>query len=215
MSPPGGVFATAHSFFDTTANQPSWRFDDGSANGILLSSLTADANPVLSDSIHVITVTVTVYPLDPNMSSWVYSGLALDRSHQMSGAPDSLAAQFVANPPSISQSRTVPVVMSMSGTDDGLTLLATFLAADPNLPADLANPKSTDLDRSIDIVLTGGNDGQRPAAPTITKASRIVASTIKTGLKALEDIDDISIVAAPGSTFGYRRRRTATTRTRS
>src|SRR5262249_30528196 len=28
-------------------------------------------------------------------------------------------------------------------------------------------------------------------------------TTTKTGLKAFEDIDDISIVAAPGSTFGY------------
>ena len=26
---------------------------------------------------------------------------------------------------------------------------------------------------------------------------------VKTGLKAFEDVEDISIVAAPGSTFGY------------
>ena len=34
----------------------------------------------------------------------------------------------------------------------------------------------------------------------------------KTGLKALEDIEDISIVAAPGSTFGYETPATAPTR---
>ena len=31
----------------------------------------------------------------------------------------------------------------------------------------------------------------------------------KTGLKAFEDIEDISIVAAPGSTFGYEMPTTA------
>jgi phage tail sheath protein FI len=202
LSPPGGVFATAHSFFDTATNQQSWRFDDGSPAGILLSKLHADSDPALSDTIQVITVTVTAYPMDANMSPWVYSGLALDKNHMMSGAPDSLEAHFRADPPSLAQARTVPIVMTMSGTDDGITLLRTLLTKDPALPSELANPKSTDLDRSIDIVLEGGNDGQRPVANDY-EGFADVASTIKTGLKAFEDIDDISIVAAPGSTFGY------------
>src|SRR5437016_13657270 len=82
----------------------------------------------------------------------------------MAGAPDSLAAHFAHDPPSLSQSRTVPVVMSMSGTDDGIALLKTFFANDAGLQPALQNPKSTDVDRSLDIVLDGGNDGQRPVA---------------------------------------------------
>ena len=201
-SPPGGVFAIAHSFFDTTTSQPSWRFDDGSAKGILLSSLHADANPALSDSIQPVTVTVTVYPLDPQMSAWVYAGLALDKNHQLSGAPDSVAAQFSATPASLSQARTVPLVTSMTGNDDGVSLLRVLLAADSSLATELADPKSTALDRSIDVLLAGGNDGQRPVAGDY-EGFADPASTTKTGLKAFEDIDDISIVAAPGSTFGF------------
>ncbi|HEY6389812.1 MAG TPA: phage tail sheath subtilisin-like domain-containing protein, partial [Bryobacteraceae bacterium] len=158
--------------------------------------------PTLSDSIQVVTVTVTVFPTDANMSSWVYSGLALDKDPQMAGAPDSLAAQFAQNPPSLSQSRNVPLAMWMSGPDDGLTLLKTFFANDAVLQSALHDPKSTDVDRSIDVMLTGGNDGRRPEADDYDGFAD-VASTKKTGLKALEDIDEIAIVAAPGSTFGY------------
>ena len=64
------------------------------------------------------------------------------------------------------------------------------------------NPVSTDDDRSFDLVLAGGNDGQRPAAGDYEGTDNEVES-FKTGLKAFEDIEDISIVAAPGSTFGY------------
>jgi len=202
VSPPGGTFAVAHTFFDTAANQQSCRFQPATGPTVLLSNLQPNPDPLLSDSIQVLTAAVTVYPLDPNMSPWVYSGLALDKSHQMAGAPDSLESQFRANPPSLSQARTVPVVMWMSGPDDGISVLNTFFQKDAGMKAALADPKSTAVDRSIDIVLDGGNDGQRPLADDYDGFAD-VASTLKTGLKSLEDIDDVSIVAAPGSTFGY------------
>jgi hypothetical protein len=50
-------------------------------------------------------------------------------------------------------------------------------------------------------VLDGGCDGERPSATEYE--GTVDAKDRKTGLKALEDIEDISIVAAPGSTFGY------------
>jgi hypothetical protein len=173
-----------------------------------------------SDSIQVITTTITVYPNDPNMSTWVYSGLALDRNHQLSGKADSIEAQFAPNPdPSITsptalvlsslgEARTVPILIAMSvGADNGLAVLHTLLASQPGLQTELLDPTSTDLDRSIDIVLAGGNDGQRPPGPEGLvpgyEGLADPASTKKTGLKAFEDIDEISIVAAPGSTFGY------------
>jgi len=204
VSPLGGSFAIAHQYFDTASNQESWKFQATGSPDVLLSRLHPNSDPTISDSIQVVTVTVTVYPQDANMSSWVYSGLALDKDHQMAGAPDSLAAQFADSPPSLSQSRTVPLVMSMSGAGDGLTLLTTFFLHDAALQAALQDPKSTDVDRSIDLVLDGGNDGQRPESDDYDGFAD-VASTKKTGLKALEDIDEIAIVAAPGSTFGYER----------
>jgi|GEM_PF-2846802 len=92
--------------------------------------------------------------------------------------------------------------MWMTGADDGIAVLNTFFQKDAGMKAALADPKSTAVDRSIDIVLDGGNDGQRPLADDYDGFAD-VSSTLKTGLKSLEDIDEVSIVAAPGSTFGY------------
>ena len=50
------------------------------------------------DHIRVITATVTIYPDDPNLSTWVYSGLALDKDHQINGAFDSIETQFSLRP---------------------------------------------------------------------------------------------------------------------
>jgi len=80
--------------------------------------------------------------------------------------------------------------------------LKTLLKADANLKQSLLDPQSTDVDRSIDIVLTSGNDGGRPGADEY-EGQADPATTTKTGLKSFEDIDELSIIAAPGSTFGY------------
>jgi len=54
----------------------------------------------------------------------------------------------------------------------------------------------------VDVLLVGGNDGVRPTFDEYDgKADE--DKNVKTGLKAFEDIEDISIVAAPGSTYGY------------
>jgi phage tail sheath protein FI len=102
--------------------------------------------------------------------------------------------------------RTLPIVVTMKGADDGLDLLSALLASQPGLETELLDPLSTDVDRSIDIVLEGGNDGQRPPGPGDPgyEGAADPNTTSKTGLKAFEDIDEISIVAAPGSTFGFQ-----------
>ena len=56
--------------------------------------------------------------------------------------------------------------------------------------------------RSVDIVLTGGNDGDVPTVAEYEGEDPIDDDS-KTGLVAFEDIEDISIVAAPGSTCDY------------
>jgi uncharacterized protein len=48
--------------------------------------------------------------------------------------------------------------------------------------------------------LVGGNDGNRPGTGEYGGTAR-ESDPFKTGLKALEDLEDISIVAAPGSTY--------------
>ncbi len=201
-SPANVFFATAESYFDTGLGQQSWRFNPASGSPTLLQNLQPNTDPKLGDHVRVVTATVSIFPDDPNLSSWVYSGLALDKDHQINGASDAIESQFSANPDSLSSARTIPIVITVSGSDDGLSLLDALFSADPSLETNLLNPKSTDVDRSLDIVLDHGNDGDRADASAYEGVAD-PDSTIKTGLKSFEDIDEISIVAAPGSTYLY------------
>jgi hypothetical protein len=212
-SPATAVFAKAYSYFDTTSNQQTWRFHPTSGSDFQLLNMHPNPNPLLSDRIQVVTANVTVYPTDPNLPTLVYSNLALDATHQLSGASDSIEARFSPSPDSLDQARAVPIVITLTG-GDGLTLLHTLFQAQlgqpgqPGLRDALLTDGSTDVQRSIDVVLEGGNDGIRPAADAYEGASEIQSTadtkiTAKTGIAAFEDIDEISIVAAPGSTYGY------------
>ncbi|MGZ4894997.1 MAG: phage tail sheath family protein [Candidatus Angelobacter sp.] len=202
-SPLSGVFATAHSYFDTATGENTWRFAPSTGGpDRLLADMHPNPDPLLSDQIKVITATISVFPVDPNLSSLVYSGLALDPNHQLNGLPDSIEAQFNEKPNSLGAARTLPIIINVTGTNTGTALLNTFFGALTTLQASLLDPLSTDVDRSIDVILAGGNDGQRPPADAYEGTVDVV-SMAKTGLICFEDIDEISIVAAPGSTFGY------------
>jgi len=202
-SPVSGVFATAHSYFDTATGENTWRFTpSGGGPDRLLADMHPNPDPHLSDQIKVVTATISIFPVDPNLSSLVYSGLALDPSHQLNGLPDSIEAQFSEKPNSLGAARTLPIIINVTGTNTGTALLQTFFGALTTLQASLLDPLSTDVDRSIDVILAGGNDGQRPPADAYEGTVDVV-SMAKTGLISFEDIDEISIVAAPGSTFGY------------
>src|SRR5262249_45434451 len=119
---------------------------------------------------------------------------------------------FAEHPESVAQERSVPITMTC-GLTNGLAVLNSILATsvereeDPPLKDRLdrhalsAHP-STDAQPSLDVLLTRGPHGLRPTASQYEGEARI-DSLRKTGLKAFEDIEDISIVAAPGSTFGY------------
>jgi phage tail sheath protein FI len=201
-SPPAAVFATAESYFDTVSGLQTWRFTPDGTTFYELANMHPSTDPDFGDHIRVITATVTVYPNDPNLSTWVYSGLALDRNHQINGASDSIEAQLSATPDSLDAARTLPIIVTLSGADTGIGLLQTLLKTSPFLQSTLLDPQSTDVDRSVDVVLAGGNDGERPVASQY-EGTADPATTVKTGLKQFEDIDEISIVAAPGSTYLY------------
>ncbi|HEV7892176.1 MAG TPA: phage tail sheath subtilisin-like domain-containing protein, partial [Pyrinomonadaceae bacterium] len=104
---------------------------------------------------------------------------------------------------SLGQARTLPIVVSLGGDiASGLDLMRVLLDARPGLSAQLADPNSSDEERTVDILLEGGNDGARPGAAEY-EGRADDTSSVKTGLKSFEDVEDISIVAAPGSTYGY------------
>jgi uncharacterized protein len=200
-SPLDATFAIAHSFLDTATGEQTWKFTPATGSDMFLADMHPNPNPKSSDEIRVVTVTVSVFPVDPNLSSLVYSGMALDPNHRLNGLPDSVGKQLGVDLSSLGAARTVPIVFRVDEKHNGLEILNAL--ADTNLLAKLVDPNSTDIDRTITLVLKDGNDGQRPSADEYAGDEDVVTLR-KRGLKQFEDIDEISIVAAPGSTFGYQ-----------
>lgn len=174
-----------------------------------------------SQEIRVITLSVTVTALlDINQPSQTWTDLALDPSHQTSDAYDSFVGVFGPDPtnpstPDPAYGRDLPIKFEQpgpNGTLDGLGLLQAFFAAYPSpatpssaatLPNVLQTLSSTTAQRTITVQLQGGTDGALPALSDYegTGNPTDIVPSPKTGLVQFEDIEDISIVAAPGSTY--------------
>jgi phage tail sheath protein FI len=224
-----GRYFLAQAIQDPATKESTWAFI-GSGNlksasiargteTLALSDLLPSSNPLATDEIRVLTVTVTAMPLGSDLPPTVWAGLPLDPDHQRASAPDSVFAQFAPDLASPSMRRSVPLVFERQDDpkthspliEDGLQLLDLLFQTNTGLEVALnemisTDPKhlvlSTDTARSVDLLLDGGNDGIRPDA-SLYEGTADETTTVKTGLKGFEDIDDISIVAAPGSTFGY------------
>src|SRR5262245_20925381 len=208
-SPPGsGTLYVAESFFDTATQKKNWRFRASDNSQLPLSSLTPSLVPNEGDQVRVVTLTVTVIPDDPEGLTQVWNGLSPDPRHEQAGARDGLTERFAQNPSNLAQARTLPIVIEPGASiDDGAEVIEALLTEKPALRGALNDPEATVIDLSVDVELKGGNDGKRPEADEY-KGKADPTSTTKTGLVAFEDIEDISIVAAPGSTYklenGYR-----------
>ncbi len=196
-SPPSQTFASAQSYLDPTTGQRTWRFHPvGSPppSSIELSAL----HPPL-DTVQIVTATVSVAQNQPGAIAATWSGLPLDPGHQVGGTPDSMSAVF--DPASVAAAET-PIMIDAGPGATGLSVLHTLFAASTTLQTALLSPSSSADERTIDLILRGGSDGDRPEDADYEGTVRPDDS--KTGLIALEDLDDVSIVAAPGSTFGYK-----------
>ena len=177
-------------------------------------------DPAEGHQVRVVTLQLQVNSPLGAAPPMVWSGVAPDPSHRNPfGAPDSLTRLFEQNPSSLAQARSLPIViLAGSSMDTGpevlkaladygtrtstnLTLnqsVIDFSAQDPKI-AEL----STESARSVTLTLAGGSDGQRPSESDY-EGNVNLQTNDKSGLIAFEDIDDISIVAAPGATFGYK-----------
>jgi hypothetical protein len=216
-SPPGsGGFRLAHYdeseqtwIFGTTATKANDDLRLNTPSGSGFSALSVDEG----DEVRVATLTVSVTTADGSMTN-VWDNIALDPKHENTfGTPDSISRTFSQNPSSLSQARTLPIVVLVGdGLSTGVELIQTLIAygtsskSNENLSANLLeNLDSTDSERSVEILLTGGNDGQLPGAEEY--AGNINEQTnAKFGLVAFEDLEDISIVATPGATANYKDR---------
>ena len=175
---------------------------DGSPPGPLgLDDLTPTNDPDTTDEVRVVTLTVTVLPVEADDPELVWDGLPLDPLHVRAGQADSLFARFGTEPANRAEASMLPLLVEAgSSIEDGLDVVAALVAESAGL-AD-AGPEDSDGDRTIDLPLDGGSDGVRPSAPEYA-GEEDPDTGRRTGLNAFEAVEDISIVAAPGSTFGY------------
>jgi hypothetical protein len=195
----------------------AWSFSDTVATTLPLSTLKP-----ASMEVRVVTLAVGVQPLAAGSLPYFERDLPLDPLHRRANAPDSVFDAFATHTPdaqhpdaklisSIARARTVPIVIEGDATiDTGIDVLNAFFN-DPNdrsPPDDLhsvllaLSTKDPEL-YQLSIVLRGGNDGVRPAAKAYEGEVNEI-NDAKTGLKQFEDLEDVSIVAAPGSTFRFR-----------
>jgi len=212
--PPGsGGFFLAH--FDEP--EQAWIFGPTAtktASDLRLNKTEGSSLPALSvdvgDQIRVVTLTVSVTSADGSTTD-VWDNIALDPKHTNTfGTPDSLKDAFAQNPSSLTQARTRPfVILVGEGISTGVELLKTLATygmssgSNNDFGANILNKlDSTDSERSLEILLSGGNDGQLPGADDYTGSINEQSNT-KFGLVAFEDVEDISIVATPGATANY------------
>jgi phage tail sheath protein FI len=199
---------------DATAQ--TWRFsstDDDLATATF--ELQGDLNDPTNMSVRTVTASVVFESSSGDLPTFVATELSLDPLHATAGSPDSLFAYFAKEPASQSRARSIPIVidqpaasataLDVLNTLSGLYVIdAAATPADTGLEDNLTASGPTPLAaprRSILVLLEGGNDGAIPEATDYEGA--VDPSTDRaTGLKAFEALEDISIVAAPGSTLG-------------
>lgn len=168
-----------------------WRFNSSGSPGEELE--LSQLNPDGGDVIRIVTVSVTVIPNDPSTFPETWAALPVEPGHLQAGMPDSLSAKFAQTPNNLAEARSLPIVIELgTGIDNGVDVLTALFGFDP---VSFATP---DEPLFVEVSLTGGNDGARPTASEYEGTEEP-----KAGLRIFEDLEDISIVAAPGSTFGY------------
>ncbi len=225
-SPPVTALYWAEKYLNAQTQQWDWQFHpeyDGPnpPAPLQLSSLVPAQTGITGDVVQVVTISVEVDFGGAFPRSLVYDKLTF---HPPS--PTSLSTFFALQPNSRSQALTVPIVFDPQGLFTQGPAIARILMTQPRSQPEigrlkrllgfgtLGSPPTPDIDLSIlgtinysqlansdrqfQVALTGGLDGYWPT-PRYYEGDDS-DPTAKTGLMAFEDLTDISIVAAPGST---------------
>jgi uncharacterized protein len=198
VSPPsapgtGGQFYWAENYLNQVTGQSSWRFhlttDTAAGSGTDISNLP------LGTEVRVLKASVQITYPDSVTRTDVYSGVTFDPR-----GTQSFTGQFGPNLPNGTQQLHVPMVFTFSdssvaaGIEIAEIMLSQTGVSVPNLIA--GTPAQ------LTVILEHGLDGYRPLATDYQGSEDPSNPQSKTGLIALEDVTEVSIVAAPGSTYG-------------
>lgn len=212
---------TVRGFFLAFYDKPSdtWRFSATGSESDSTATRLEDLVPGATE-VRIVTVAVSVKPFAADAFEYSERELPLDPEHRLGDAPDSLfdafathvrdpddpTAKYIAN---LARARTVPIVITNTAAfTNGIDVLNTFFdaaggASPPaGLEAGLESLSDNPAERSLEVVISGGNDGVRPNAAAY-EGLVDPDTDLKTGLKQFEDLEDVSIIAAPGSTYQY------------
>ncbi len=188
-----------------------WGFKTGTAEPVWLNKIGIENNDDKTNNnlkIRIVTLAITVIREDGGTQVW--EGLPLDPNHRRGQTPDSVFAKFSEKPSNIADERQLPIVIINGEKEEqgneaatGLDVLNILASENNSLLSSLVKDKSNEDERSVTVKLEGGNDGGQPGDSTYKGEVRDEDER-KTGLVAFEDLEDISIVAAPGSTQGLK-----------
>jgi phage tail sheath protein FI len=212
-----GRFYVAH----WNADAAAWEFEavpsgsppSGPAGRLTLDQLFPDPRLDRGDTLRVVTLTLSVLSRDGSQELGTWADLPLDPQHRSGGGGDSLFDRFASAPASTADARLLPLVIArdpgrVAGAADVLTLLF------DGDPLALLPPTEAERRRRIGVadrltlgvshtfLLDGGHDGERPGAADY-EGEADLDRDYALGLRQFEDIEDIAIVAAPGSTWSY------------
>ena len=199
----------------------SWQFRAGGLtpagaagpDPLVLNDFALSLTPGSGDSIRPMTLSLEVRATD-GRSLGAWSGLPLEPLHKTAGIPDSIFDLFSLDGPA---ANVLPIVLLNSasgGIDSGVDLLKALdnLASGFDFKItqiewdDAARIEMNALKKKFEAGLTanawlaGGNDGMLPGR-TEYEGRADPTKDYATGFKQFESIEDISIVAAPGSTW--------------
>ena len=199
-APDSCTIASAERHFDEALGRTTWRLDPGDgAAAVEIETLNADpAEPPVT--VHRLSVSVEVTFVDRlgtilRRDSWESLGFTPD-------TPGGMPMVFGADIPSRTTELRTPILLETALDGPALAqalidMLSTIDAASPPIDTNVFAAHN----RRFEVPLTGGSDGVRPG-PAAYIGESFEDGRRKTGLLALEDVPDISIVAAPGYSFG-------------
>jgi phage tail sheath protein FI len=197
-SPDQEVICRLEQFHDATVGRDSFRLQPAAAGSP--ASGVIELSEV--DDVRVITVSVVIQPVGRFQDEWVWSDLAFSVLH----GNESLGSLLAADPLRRSTESFVPLVLDIADGDpldeNGEVVAGALLNENNRLNNGsilqyLTDDTVGDDHRTLQVGLEGGSDGSLPDAGEYEGRER----TERSGLKAFEDIEEISTVAAPGSTF--------------